>query len=179
MGHGNTISGLLVFQPLVFQPKGYQVAYPSPNIALVISQRDIGLAAALIPLYFRAIEQELYTKKAKEESRHIGTVGKRETFEMTCTRIHVTEPGQWGSTYIVGMIEGTGNQVVWFASKRPGIDAINADGSFSRFTELAIGDTVKLKATVKTQGEYNGYPQTIITRAAIVSIQPAEAAEAA
>jgi len=129
--------------------------------------RDLGLIASLIPTYTKAMQIELEQKKARAESHHIGEVGKRGTWTMTCTRIHETDGGQFGPTYITSFIEGDGNRVVWFASAAP---RYLVDGCCEAYVEQ--GDVVEIKATVKEHGEYKGIPQTIITRAKILRILP-------
>ena len=79
--------------------------------------------------------------------KHIGAVGAREVFELTCKSV-ITREGDFGTTYITRFEDKDGNQVTWFASKSVANE----------------GDTLKLKATVKKHDQFNGVPQTIITR---------------
>ena len=129
-----------------------------------LTYRDLGLAALLIPCYEREVERRITEKQAKAESHHVGTIKARMTFtDLLVTRIFTTEPGEWGSTYICGFVDADGNQLTWFASTCPAFDA---------------GDTVSLNATVKDHSTYHDIPQTIITRATVLSVTPAGDPEA-
>jgi hypothetical protein len=94
----------------------------------------------------RARRAELEAKKAT--LTHVGTVGKREVFTLTLKRVTSFE-SQYGTTFILIFEDAAGNQVVWKTSR----------------AEFNEGETVTLKATVKEHGEYNGVPQTSISRA--------------
>lgn len=85
---------------------------------------------------------------------HFGTVGKRETIEVLVTMIREIE-GQFGTTYLVVMTTDEGHALKTFAS-----------GAFGYTVEQNKRYTIK--ATVKAHEEYNGRPQTIVTRAAFV-----------
>ena len=104
---------------------------------------------------------ELDAKRAAEDEakaskmRHIGTVGKREEFEVTFERFHRLEDIRVGyqniSRWLLVFADEDGNELVWFTSG--GIGGAEK------------GDKIKIRATVKEHGEHSGKPQTVITRA--------------
>jgi uncharacterized protein (DUF2147 family) len=118
----------------------------------MFSARNTGLVASLMSLYARELEQEIVRKRERAIRQHVGTVGKRETFELTVSGFTYIE-GDFGTTTLVSFIEGNGNRVKWFASNCP---------------DLQDGETYTVKATVKAHDEYKGVPQTVITRAKVL-----------
>lgn len=128
-----------------------------------LKARTEGLVASLIPAYLRHQERELkLQRKAKDsKSEFIGTVGKREVFELTLVNEPMAHESDWGSYYISRFLNGQ-NEVVWFGSK---LQRKNAEGYT---VDVVAGETVKVKATVKRHEERNGVKQTIINRAVLV-----------
>jgi hypothetical protein len=124
------------------------------NLRVVLSGtslaiKNAGIAASAINAYRRDLQRKV-ERAAAVESQHFGTVGKRETFTLTLSRV-VTNDGIYGTTYIHMFIDDAGNRAVWFASKDP---------------EFEIGVPLKVKATVKSHGERDGVKQTVLTRVA-------------
>jgi hypothetical protein len=117
-----------------------------------IETRNFGLAAALVASYQRE------TVKRNEEatrapSVHFGEVGKRARF--TLTFLGSTEiEGLYGLKTICRFREGDGNAAVWFAAGRPAI-------------ELVEGESYDVDARVEKHGEYNGKPQTQLSRVSL------------
>ena len=111
------------------------------------TERGLGLAVSSVAAYHRELAK-LAENAEDRKSVHIGTVGKREVFEVTVDRVIVSE-GNYGTTGIHLMHDTAGNKLVWFAS-----------GSW-----LTAGETVKVKATVKAHDERKGVKQTILSRA--------------
>ena len=85
----------------------------------------------------------------KRQSRHFGTVGKRETFTLTVERVNSIE-SQYGVTHIHTMRDAAGNVAVWFATR-----------------EKLENRTYQLLATVKSHGVRDGIAQTVVTRCAV------------
>jgi hypothetical protein len=118
-------------------------------------------AADLVPLSERmiaAVRRVIAEDVAKAEKNiaagHFGVIGKREEIAVRVTMIREIE-GQFGTTYLVVMTTPEGHALKTFAS-----------GSFGYTVEA--NKEYKIKATVKAHEEYNGRPQTIVTRAAFV-----------
>lgn len=80
----------------------------------------------------------------------IGEPGKRDTFEVTVTRVF-DFAGFYGVTYFVTMVTPDGCCLL----------------SKGRFC-AEVGEKLKIKATVKEHGEYKGQAQTVVQRVAIV-----------
>jgi hypothetical protein len=79
----------------------------------------------------------------------VGTVGKRETFNVTITRL-IQINGYYGISYICCMVTDDGACIV-------------SKGAFAD----DLGKHITIKATVKEHSRYNGQMQTIVQRVAI------------
>jgi hypothetical protein len=91
-----------------------------------------------------------YAKRApKLPSAHFGTVGKREVFTFTVSKVFSSE-SQWGASHMHLLTDAQGNVAKWRSST----------------VCLTVGDIVTGKATVKAHGDYNGTPQTEVSRCA-------------
>lgn len=100
---------------------------------------------------------QLLQQRVTEQCKHllpdvdatVGTVGKRETFNVKITRV-IRFEGFYGVTYITLMV--TDNNAVMMSK-----------GAFCP----DVDDTLTIKATVKEHSRYNGQMQTIVQRVAI------------
>jgi len=93
------------------------------------------------------------TSAPRAASRHMGTLGKRETFRLTVDRIFDTD-GQWGTTHIHQMCDASGNVFKWFSTSE----------------KLDAGVTYDVKGTVKSHETYRGEAQTVLTRCAATKV---------
>jgi hypothetical protein len=131
------------------------------NLAVVfragcLDYRLAGIAASAVPTYLREIEAEIKRATAAKTSRHVGTVGKRETFAGLTVVSARDFPSDFGVTTLVTFADAAGNVLKWWASNLP--DALrNAEGK-----------TFSVKATVKAHGDYKGVAETTLTRATLV-----------
>lgn len=130
----------------------------------VVPYKALGIVASLIPYYKRHLEYQVERdlKVNNETSAHVGTVGTRQDFELTLTKMLPLEGGQWGPTYLHKFRDGDGNIVSWFSSNVNHVIPGNIDRE-----ALIEGHTYTVKATVKKHDDYQGIPQTLITRAKI------------
>ncbi len=117
--------------------------------------------AAAVAAFARLREQD--EKRAARDgikiaAGHWGEVKKRDTVVVTVNKIIVID-GEWGATFLVIMTSAEGHSLKTFASGGSAFvtDAIEAEKD---------GQPLKIKATVKEHGEYNGVPQTMLTRCA-------------
>lgn len=78
---------------------------------------------------------------------HVSTVGQREEFTLTINKLMEFE-GMYGMTYIHICTDANGNAFCYKGSSELG----------------EVGDTVRVKATVKEHTAYNGVAQTVINR---------------
>lgn len=117
-----------------------------------------GLAASIVGVYLSQKASRAESAQIRK-STHIGQVGKREnlgTFKVVSTRFFESFFGRQVSVKtLVRLVNDAGQIVIWWAS--------------SAIT-LEEGVQVNVKATVKAHDEYNGTPQTVITRAIISPI---------
>jgi hypothetical protein len=113
--------------------------------------KDIGFVASLLNAYQKTLDKEKEKKIqqiVKAKSEHVGTVGKRDVFELTLAKCfgYYTV---FGYMHIFKFIDNNGNTFIWKTSNGLGKE---------------VGDKLKLKATIKEHGEYDGEKQTVITR---------------
>lgn len=104
--------------------------------------------------------------KARAEKRgfdialgHWGEVGKRAEVTVTVEKIIVIE-GDYGTSFLCIMKSAEGHALKSFSTGAFVDTAIEAEKT---------GDAVKVKATVKKHDTYEGAPQTIVTRVAVVA----------
>lgn len=112
-----------------------------------VTGRYIGYVVSVIAAHVRSLEQEADRKFVKKSNEYVGAVGERAVFEVTVLK-HMTFDTDFGTTHLFTMADALGNNLVWFASGN----------------NLDVGDTVKLKGTVKAHNERNGFKQTVLTR---------------
>lgn len=123
----------------------------------VASTRTAGILASLAPAWDREMAHYVAKQKAAEkatESRHVGTVKKRDEMTLTLIRSFSFDT-DFGLMYIHKMQDPEGNSIVWKTG--------NAVRDSNRRL-LEAGQTVRVKATVKEHGEYKGEKQTVVTR---------------
>ena len=122
-----------------------------------VAIKHIGLAASIVAVYLKHVDAEITRRAAAAQSKHIGTVGKRETFTLIFEGSRTIE-GPYGSTYVLRFTEGAGNAVVWFSSNGPVTLGLTA------------GCAYKVTASVKKHEDYKGVQTTSITRGKVVSV---------
>lgn len=121
----------------------------------ITTDRTAGIAASIVPVAARERGRAVAGDLA--ESRHFGTIDKRETFEADCIG-HFTTEGYYGTTHIYKFVVA-GNAATWFSSKR--VD------------QLEPGRHCWLTGTVKKHTEYKGVPETHVTRCKVAFEAPA------
>lgn len=109
-----------------------------------VTSKTFGVGVSLIAAVNRARSQAVKAKQASA-SNHVGTVGERKEFEGVVTN-RFGYSTQFGYTEKVLLLTAEGN--VLAANNLPG----------------QIGDTVRLKATVKEHSEFRGVRQTVLAR---------------
>lgn len=106
-----------------------------------------------------ALDKLAERTKADREVGHWGTVGKRAVVEVKVHKVIVIE-GQWGTSFLAIMSTPEGHALKSFSTGSFVTDALDAEGK---------DVTLTVKATVKEHGDYQGKPQTIVTRVATQS----------
>lgn len=115
--------------------------------------KHLGYVVSLPAAYLKAMEQEIFKSKApKPPSARVGTIGGKVELTVTIDKLRTIET-EYGYSTLVIMTDDKGNDLTWFASRRPdGIDE---------------GIACKIKGTVKDHAEYKGRIQTKLTRCKI------------
>jgi len=128
----------------------------------LVTRRTAGIAASIVPAYQRAQGVAVNgPRKRLPSTVHVGTIGKRETFQKVCLeRVHQYET-PYGITTLYVFSRDDGAAIVWRAS-RPATDDKGFD--IGRAHE---GACFTLVGTVKEHGEYRGEAQTIVQRCKI------------
>jgi len=119
-----------------------------------VNWRTTGIVASAIAAYQHTCEKQEKIKKERKSLSHVGEIGKRMDFEATVKRLRYFD-SDWGVRTMCLFEDAEGNHLVWWASRD--------------LSEIEEGDYVKIKATVKEHGEYNGTPQTVVQRCKILS----------
>lgn len=120
-----------------------------------------GIVAAAVFSYQR--EMGLLEERAKKSNEHVGTVGKREIFEVKVVWMREFD-GDYGTRTLIRFEDAVRNTITWWASNT----RIVPDPTGGK-RALEIGDELKIKATVKKHGLYREQKQTEIQRAAVVA----------
>jgi hypothetical protein len=118
-----------------------------------------GLAGSVIVAAERAFAKvKAAATDAQKSNLHVGTVNEKVELDLKLVDTRVTE-GYYGTTTLHKFEDAAGNSLCWFASNPEFIK--NADGSKRTMT---VGETLRLKGTVKKQGDFRGRNQTTLTR---------------
>ena len=133
--------------------EGNEYLYNLKTIATdgIVSSRYFGFLASIPAAYKRATEvKEENTEK--KSNQHLGELKKRSVFtdlKVTFTKLI---DGYYGTREMVKFEDSIGNELVWFASG---------------YSDLAKGDVVDIKGTVKEHSVWNGRLQTQLSRVKI------------
>lgn len=132
-------------------------------------QRSDRIKAERLAENVARLEKQAADKAAEiANSRHVGTVGQRRDFALTFVR-RAAMPGTYGTFYIQTFADADGASIVYKGGSPImqvlSVAECNRLGVGSAPRQLQAGDVVKVKATIKSHGDYNGVKQTIISRA--------------
>lgn len=113
-------------------------------------------------------EAKFAAEKAKRAaaSEWVGEIGQRSEFDLEVVRVSHFE-GQYGFVYVHSMVDGDGNEFVHM-----GVPIV--DKSIDSYPQIAKGDRVKIKASIKAHSEYEGVKQSKLSRPVLISIERAE-----
>jgi len=123
----------------------------------MVGYRTFGFAASIIPAHNRANAD----KNQKVESQHVGTLKKRQIFELTLNQ-HFSYDSHYGTVHKYIFADKDGNKLVWATSK---------------ITPMIEGKHYAIKGTVKAHSEYKNSKQTEITRCEILTTYPSDTTE--
>ena len=132
-----------------------------------IEQADMGLACSAIAALARDKDYEI-KRRAKLDmhkgSKFVAEVGARIEFDVTLEWTFTFE-GNFGPVTLYKFIDADGNLLVWFASNSFCPGPVSPD-NFEPNEEIAVGQRVKIKGTVKKHEERDGIKQTVLSRVA-------------
>lgn len=118
----------------------------------LVQPKEVGILASAVSFYYREIENPKWTPKGKAPaSEHIGTVGDRIDLEVECMGIG-SFTGTYGET-VIYRLRSDNNKVTWFSSGE---------------SDIEIGGTYKVKATIKRHDEYRGEKVTMVNRVKVL-----------
>jgi hypothetical protein len=120
----------------------------------MVSLKTAGIAASIPSAYDRA-QADALTKENAKASVYFGTIGKRETFTLTLTKVFSFD-SMYGTSFVYIFIDASGNIAVWKASSSQ---------------DVTTGKTYSVKGTVKEHSEYKGVKQTNLSRCKIAFLE--------
>ena len=135
-----------------------------------VSERQLGMIVALVPSYRRHLnnlkrEEE---KRKEQKSEYVGNIKERKNFTLKIVNIRGFD-GLYGYTNIYKFKDKNGNVFVWFTGNSIGEEIIDSRGRHD-YKCAEIGDTIKLKGTIKEHSEYDEIKQTVLTRCKVSEI---------
>lgn len=123
----------------------------------IVDYKSAGMIASAVSAYKRHVEREALKRvesEGRKPSLHQGTVGVRQVFKGLTVVSVKSFDGAYGVTTMIRLLDASGNVFVWWAS-----------GEGPQWAE--VEKIVDIKATVKKHDDYQGTPQTILSRAAL------------
>jgi len=119
-----------------------------------VDSRSAGIAASIVQAYNRNVMQMRRAEAfaaAAAASEHVGTLGKREAFNVKLSGITGFETA-FGYTTLLTFVTDDGAIIVWKASTDPKLKASE------------VGERFRLTGTVKDHTVYRGAKQTLVQR---------------
>lgn len=113
--------------------------------------KNLGIIVSAVSAYDRHL-QKIEDEKRKGKSEYVGTVKKREDFSLVCVSVIALPDYGFGPSFVNIFRDEKENCLTWKTS-------------FS----FEVGESVKLKGTVKEHAEYRGEKQTVLTRCKVLS----------
>lgn len=139
------------------------------NLALVgandfVLDRHVGLIGSAYIAYDKVVGDPLKFKPVESEikNEHFGTIKKREEFVLTVMETREMR-NDFGTTTLIKFLDSEKRLAIWFASGY-------------KVDEYKIGDTFRVKATIKKHDSYKGAAQTALTRVTVIKKIEEEAA---
>jgi hypothetical protein len=124
-----------------------------------VRMKHMGYIVGLVAFYNSAHEPKReYVKKAP--SQHIGKI--KDKIEVTGKVTFLRGfQSDWGFSTLIKIETPEGNQVSWFANGGSDVD-------------LSIGDSLKVKGTIKAHEAFNGFNTTVLNRVKTLEHKPLE-----
>lgn len=115
-----------------------------------------GLAGSVIVAAERAFDKA--AENSQKSNEHVGKVGEKLEIDLKLIDTRQVE-GFYGTTTMHKFEDAAGNSLNWFATNPAFVKA--ADGTKRT---MQVGETLRLRGTVKRQNDFKGRNQTILTR---------------
>ena len=128
-----------------------------------ITTRMFGLLIGAAAGYLYHVAREEKAAEIPELDEYFGEIKKRYTMELTLT-FSTSVDGFYGTTFIHGFRDKEGRNLAWFGSKK--LRHTPTEGNFTG-EPVEVGETVKVKATVKKHEVYKDRKQTQLNRVVI------------
>ena len=133
------------------------------NLKLICSDKDCkryhyGILASLIPTWNKSLVREAERKEKQKieiNSKHIGEIGKRETFDIASTEIVTSWETDYGMMWLVKFVTTDGNVLMWRSSS-----VHNLPDDLSKVK--------KIVGTIKDHDEFRGIKQTFVNRCKVM-----------
>lgn len=117
------------------------------------------------------VKSHIVTSTVETESNYVGTVGKREDFEVTyigSKEWETTFHYQTTTQYLHKFEDADGNQIVW-KTNYPFWYEFTEENGYTHYKRFEVGTKVTIKGTVKEHSSYNNQKQTVLTRVKVVA----------
>lgn len=132
----------------------------------VVDRSTLGVTCSAYTAYLRDQELLETKKRVKGVMAHVGTVGKRELFEVRFISV-VWFDTFYGMKALVKLADRNGNNLIWGTHAIANqFDHVAAGGYLDGKTQVNVWYTVK--ATVKEHSEFRGIPQTELQRLVVM-----------
>ena len=114
--------------------------------------KDFGFACSILTSWRMAVARDVERREQAEavDSNHIGEVKVRAEYDLKVTGLREMS-SDFGVTILHMMEDRSGNRVKWFSSG-------------ARLDPQETGEFIRVKATVKSHGEYRGIKETLMNR---------------
>ena len=103
-------------------------------------------------------------RRASIVSKHVGNVGDKMERDVK-VEAEIPFESEYGGGRIYKFVDGEGNEFVWMTSAVL-VMGKDEDG-YERYAD--VGDSLRIKFTVKAHEEYNCVPQTMIFRVKVIA----------
>jgi hypothetical protein len=130
----------------------------------------LGIVVSLMATYRREQDRLRERTKAAATSAHVGMVEERLVLDLTLAALPKAFPNAFGTSYRCEFTDPEGRAFVWWASNDPTHDAEGwrtgerATGPSAEPAPWNVGETRRVKATVKKHEEWQGVKRTVVTR---------------
>ncbi|MFD6638338.1 hypothetical protein ACFWDN_21255 [Micromonospora chalcea] len=121
----------------------------------------VALSDKMVTAARKALAEAAARKERRQVAGHVGEVGKRAEFAVTVIGAKDFE-GDYGTRYLITFETAEGAILKTWSTGNAGWDLFRRFEDGGRFE-------VRIKATVKAHGEYNGTPETMLQRVALVA----------